>query len=66
MSTPPIVNIDASTFQAQISRLAETIAQKVKREGKGLLSASDDFHADLFISIRQAKNTYDFSLLGSQ
>jgi len=60
MSNLPIIQIDASTFQNQISRLAETIAQKVKREGKKYLNGLDDFHADIFISIRQGKNTYDF------
>lgn len=60
MSTLPIVQIDASTFQSQISTLAETIAQKVKREGQRYLNALDDFHAHIFISIRQGKNTYDF------
>ncbi len=60
MASPPIVNIDASTYQHQISKLAETFAQKVKREGQNQLLGPDGFHGDIFISLRQARTTYDF------
>ena len=59
MSTD-IVWIDASTYQHLIGRLSETMAQKVLREGSKLIPASDTFHTDIFISIRQAQNTYNF------
>lgn len=60
MTNLQIVEVDAATFQPQISRLAEPIAQKVKREGDKHLNGADSLSADIFISIRQAKNTYDF------
>jgi hypothetical protein len=52
--------IDASTFQRQIAGSAETIAQKVGREGIQHLAGPKGFHGDIFISIRQAKNTHNF------
>ncbi len=55
-----IVQIDASTYRDQISLLAEVIAQKVKREGPNHLGGSVGFHSDIFILIRQARNTYNF------
>ena len=55
-----IVMIDASTYQHLIGRLSETKAQKVKREGHKQISAPVTFHPDIFISIRQAQNTYNF------
>jgi hypothetical protein len=55
-----IIMIDASTYQKLISRLSETMAQKVLREGHKQIHAPDTFHPDIFISIRQAQNTYNF------
>ena len=55
-----IVMIDASTYQKLIARLSETMAQKVLREGHKQIHAPDTFHPDIFISIRQAQNTYNF------
>ena len=55
-----IVMIDASTYQQLIARLSETMAQKVLREGHKQIPAPATFHPDIFISIRQAQNTYNF------
>lgn len=55
-----IVLIDASTYQHLIARLSETLAQKVMREGNKQIAAPATFHPDIFISIRQAQNTYNF------
>jgi hypothetical protein len=60
MENLPLVEIDASTFQQKISKLAETVAQKVKREGQSHLSGPIGFQGDIFITVRQARNTYDF------
>jgi hypothetical protein len=59
MSTS-IVMIDASTYQHLIAGLSETMAQKALREGQEHISAPATFHPDIFISIRQAQNTYNF------
>ena len=56
----PIVHIDAGTFQKQLIQLAETVAQKVKREAPGLLPGVPAFVSfDLHILTRQAMHTYD-------
>lgn len=55
-----MVIIDASTYQKLISRISETMAQKVLREGHKQIAAPDTFHPDIFVSIRQAQNTYNF------
>ncbi|MEG9437810.1 hypothetical protein JAO29_16810 [Edaphobacter sp. HDX4] len=55
-----IVMIDASTYQHLIARLSETLAQKVIREGHNQISGPTNFQTDIFISIRQAQNTYNF------
>jgi hypothetical protein len=55
-----IVMIDASAYQHLISLLSETMAQKVLREGHKQIPAPTTFHPDIFISIRQAQNTYNF------
>ncbi len=59
MSTDTVM-IDASTYQHLIGRLSETMAQKVRREGHKQIAAPAAFHPDIFISIRQAQNTYNF------
>lgn len=56
----PLVHIDAGTFQKQLVQLAETIAQKVKREAPKLLPGVPDFVSfNLHLLIRQAMHTYD-------
>ena len=56
----PLVHIDAGTFQKQLVQLAETVAQKVKREAPGLLPGVPAFVSfDLHILTRQAMHTYD-------
>ena len=55
-----MVIIDASTYQHLIGRLSETMAQKVLREGNKQILGPPTFHPDIFISIRQAQNTYNF------
>lgn len=56
----PIVHLDARTFQTQLIKLTETVAQKVKREAPGLLPGVPAFVSfDLHILIRQAMRTYD-------
>jgi hypothetical protein len=60
MENSPVVMIDASTYQEGLASIAEVIAEKVKREGIKHLHGPADFQGDIFISIRQAKNTYNF------
>lgn len=55
-----LVMIDASTYQHLIERLSETMAQKVLRQGSEQICAPATFHPAIFISIRQARNTYNF------
>jgi hypothetical protein len=59
MHSAKIVHIDASTFQAPIRALAETMALLVSREGNQSISAPAYTYADWFILIRQARYTYD-------
>lgn len=51
-------HIDASTFQKPLGRLAEVIAQKVKREAPKLL-VPPWVAVDLHVLVRQAMSTYD-------
>jgi hypothetical protein len=51
--------IDAGTFQRPLFLLAETLAQKVKREAPSLIPAPPFIAADLHVMIRQAMHTYD-------
>jgi len=54
------VHIDAGKFQKQLIQLAETVAQKVKREASSLLPGVPAFVSfDLHILTRQAMHTYD-------
>src|SRR5579864_6706830 len=54
------VHIDAGKFQKQLIQLAETVAQKVKREAPSLLPGVPAFVSfDLYILTRQAMHTYD-------
>jgi hypothetical protein len=52
-------HLDASTFQVPLGKLAEVLAQKVKREGASLLSAPGFVAIDLHVLLRQAMRTYD-------
>jgi hypothetical protein len=52
-------NIDASTFQEPLVKLAEVLAQKVKREAPNLLRAPLYISIDLFVLMRQAMYTYN-------
>jgi len=52
-------NIDASTFQKPLVRLAEVLAQKVKREAPKLHAAPPFVAEDLHVLIREAMHTYD-------
>jgi hypothetical protein len=54
-----IVNVDASTFQEPLKKLAEVLAQKVKREAPKVLAAPSFVAMDLHVLIRQAMHTYD-------
>jgi len=55
------IHIDAATFQLQLARLAETIAQKVLREAPAKLgSATPQFVSfDLHTLVRHAMRTFD-------
>ncbi len=53
-------NIDAGSFQRPLRDLAETLAQKVLREGPALLAAPSFVSLDMFVLIRQAMYTYSF------
>jgi hypothetical protein len=59
-----LIHIDASTFQRPLEELAETLAQKVKREAPKIL-ASPGINApayvalDLHVLVRQAMYTYN-------
>ena len=51
--------LHANTFQEPLIRLAEVLAQKVKREAPPLLSAPSYVATDLHVLIRQAMHTYN-------
>ena len=56
----PLVHINAANFQNQLVLLAETIAQKLKREASNQLPGVPGFVSfDLHILMRQAMQTYD-------
>ena len=57
--TQEIVNIDASTFQKPLGKLAAVLSQKVKREASKLLGVPDFVAFDLHVLTRQAQCTYD-------
>lgn len=52
------VTIDAKLFQERLGKLAETMAQKVKREGPARLAAPEFVATDIHVMIRQALCTY--------
>jgi hypothetical protein len=55
----PEIHIDASTFQRPLEKLAEVLAQKLKREAPKLLPAPGYVAVDLHVLIRQAIYTYN-------
>ena len=56
----PLVRIDAAKFQKQLGELAETVCQKVLREGPGLLPGVPKYVCfDMHVLIRQVMRTYD-------
>lgn len=59
MDTQAKVRIDAKTFQEPTWKLAETMAQKVRREGPALLRAPEHVADDIFVMVRQAIATYN-------
>jgi hypothetical protein len=50
--------INAKTFQEPLAKLAEVMAQKVRREGAAHLNAPAFVAEDMFTMIRQALATY--------
>jgi len=52
-------NLDASRFQEQLVKLAEVLAQKVKREAPKMLAAPGFVSVDLHVLVRQAMYTYN-------
>lgn len=59
MAVSPRVRIDAKTFQVPIATLAETMAQKVRREGPQHLRAPEHVADDIFVMLRHAITTYN-------
>lgn len=59
MADDPRIRIDAKTFQEPVWKLAETMAQKVKREGPPHLRAPGHVADDIFVMMRQAIATYN-------
>ena len=58
---PGLPEIDATTFRTPLRELAETIAQKVNREGRGKMSNAPAYvSTDLFVMIRYAMRIYSF------
>ena len=51
--------IDASTFQEPLVKLAEVLAQKVRREAPKLLQAPEYVSIDLHVLMRQAMYIYN-------
>jgi hypothetical protein len=53
-----IVHMDASLFQEKLGKLAEVIAQKVRREAPQMISGPAYITADMHVMLRQAIYTY--------
>lgn len=53
-------NVDAKAFCEPLWKLADTVAEKVRREGKAYVAAPDFVFDDISIMIRQAIATYNF------
>jgi hypothetical protein len=58
MATAKIKSLDATTFQIPLSKLAEVLAQKLRREAPKLLAAPDYVAVDLHVLLRQMIYTY--------
>src|SRR5271167_4985620 len=52
-------SLNAATFQQPLIRLAEVLAQKVRREAPRLIPAPTFVAVDLHVLIRQAMHTYN-------
>ena len=52
------VYIDATLFQEQLGKLAEVIAQKVRREAPGMVAGPPYITEDMHVMLRQAIYTY--------
>lgn len=52
------VTIDASLFQEKLGKLAEVIAQKVRREAPGMVAGPPYITADMHVMLRQSIYTY--------
>jgi hypothetical protein len=59
MPDEPRIRIDAKTFQEPVWKLAETMAQKVRREGAAYLRGPEHIADDIFVMMRQAIATYN-------
>lgn len=55
---PNFITIDATLFQEQLGKLAEVIAQKVRREAPGMVAGPAYITADMHVMLRQAIYTY--------
>jgi hypothetical protein len=53
-------NVDAKAFCDPLWKLADTVAEKVRREGRSYIAAPDFVFDDIFVMIRQAIATYNF------
>jgi len=53
------IHLDATTFQHPLEKLAEVMAQKVKREAPKLIGAPPYVAVDLHVLVRQAIYTYN-------
>jgi hypothetical protein len=65
MTEPPddplLPRVNATTFRVPLQELAETLAQKLKREAPGLMSNVPAYvSTDLFVLLRYAKAIYNF------
>jgi hypothetical protein len=52
------VTMDASLFQEKLGKLAEVIAQKVRREAPGMVAGPPYITADMHVMLRQSIYTY--------
>jgi hypothetical protein len=48
------VTMDASLFQEKLGKLAEVIAQKVRREAPGMVAGPPYITADMHVMLRQS------------
>lgn len=55
---PNFITMDASLFQEKLVKLAEVIAQKIRREAPGMVAGPPYITADMHVMLRQAIYTY--------